>query len=655
MPSIVRDALVFIPPHARGRWVMLIVLGIVVSALEAGAAVAVFSLVQIMANPSGMSTGSVGLMIAHGLETLGLANDPLTLTCAIAVFYVLKNLVSGFALYQQAQVPLMNGGRFARALFAAYLHAPYAFHLRKNSSEIQRNVGVAADQVFRVALFSLVVIASEVLTIVGLMIVPLVIAPVPTLLAIAFLGILTLLIYGVTQGRLYRWGKEIQSLSKGLLQMVQQTLEGLKEIIVLGRSSHFIAAYGRDRMRYARINALNTTMSQLPRLVLETSLVMMVAVVVFATTLTSGHTEIVPLLGLYAYAGFRAMPSLNRILVSIQAVRFSRPAMRDVYADFSALSKQSGPAADGAAKQPLRFERELVLNDVAFTHAGADRATLHGINLSIVRGSSIGIVGDTGAGKSTLLDVILGLLEPQQGRISVDGVDVATHLEEWRLNIGYVPQMTFILDDTFRRNIAFGIPDSEIDEARIAAITRMAQLEDVIAGLPHGLDTRLGERGVRLSGGQRQRVAIARALYRNPKVLILDEATSALDDRTELVSVRSRSAPVGGDDIDRRRAPPQYGAPLRSRRRHGAGHDRRSGALRRPHGKQRRLSSHRRGRLRPTRTGGGRPGMNDMATGPAVPDFQMPTREIERLPAPFVRRRVPCRASNLRLLLSKPR
>jgi ATP-binding cassette, subfamily B, bacterial PglK len=239
--------------------------------------------------------------------------------------------------------------------------------------------------------------------------------------------------------------------------------------------------------------------------------------------------SLVPTLGLFAAAAFRLMPSVNRMLASIQGIRFGLPAIDSVHRE---LSMDAGtPHRDQA--QPISFEREVVARAVSFTYPGKSTPALDGVSLFLRKGQSLGLIGPSGSGKSTLVDVMLGLLPAQSGEILVDGVDIRSNLRGWQNLIGYVPQTIYLTDDTLRRNIAFGVPSSQIDEAAVDRAIRLAQLEDFVLSLDLGLDTVVGERGVRLSGGQRQRIGIARALYHDPPVLVLDEATSALDTDTE--------------------------------------------------------------------------------------------------------------------------
>ena len=240
--------------------------------------------------------------------------------------------------------------------------------------------------------------------------------------------------------------------------------------------------------------------------------------------------SLVPVLGLFAVSAFRLMPSANRLLNATQSVRFSFPAFINLYKEFCLLDETKSLKE----YSPLPFKKALVLDGVDFYYPLTEETlVLKEISLSIKQGESIGFIGSTGAGKSTLVDIILGLLMPVAGVVKVDGVDIRTNLRGWQDKVGYVPQSIFLTDDTIRRNIAFGLSHDNIDEVAVVGALRAAQLEQFVNSLPEGLDTLVGEGGVRLSGGQRQRIGIARALYHNPSVLVLDEATSALDIATE--------------------------------------------------------------------------------------------------------------------------
>jgi len=331
-----------------------------------------------------------------------------------------------------------------------------------------------------------------------------------------------------------RWGAQQQELKKTILQNLHQSLGGLKEVKVLGREHFFYHIFARRQGTLIRVHSRYATVTMVPRLLIETVFVCgMLLVIVLVTREGRDALDLVSLLGLYAYAGFRIIPSAYRIMLGVSTIRHGTAAVNHVYNDFMAFEPDL-PVAGGAANgEDLSFTDRLVLDEVSYAYDVADAPVLQEVSLTIRRGESIGIVGPTGVGKSTLIDLVLGLLPPSSGHILVDGKDVFSAVQSWRRKIGYVPQSIFLTDDTLRRNIAFGLEDTEIDAQKLQAAVRMAQLEKFVATLPRGLETVVGERGVRLSGGQRQRVGIARALYHEPEILVFDEATSALDNQTE--------------------------------------------------------------------------------------------------------------------------
>jgi ABC-type multidrug transport system fused ATPase/permease subunit len=239
--------------------------------------------------------------------------------------------------------------------------------------------------------------------------------------------------------------------------------------------------------------------------------------------------SILPALGLFTAAAFRIMPSVNRVLSGVQSLRYGLPVIDVVHAELNLVM----PKVVFSSKLVTPFREVIELSQISYTYPASAEAALKDISLTIQRGESVGFIGTSGAGKSTLVDILLGLLTPDTGKVRVDGQDIQTNLRNWQDQIGYVPQSIFLTDDTLRSNVAFGLPTDQIDEAAIWRAIYSAQLEQFVKELPLGLDTLVGERGVRLSGGQRQRIGIARALYHDPAVLVLDEATSALDTATE--------------------------------------------------------------------------------------------------------------------------
>jgi ATP-binding cassette, subfamily B, bacterial PglK len=360
----------------------------------------------------------------------------------------------------------------------------------------------------------------------------LVVAPLGAVVVAAVFGLPSWLYHRLTDARLMRWGNARQRNERLRMQVLQQGLGGVKELLLLGRERDCIAQYERHDAGCAGAISHHQLLQQLPRLGLEFLAVCALAALVLVI-LAGGHPveSLLPVLGLFAAAAFRLLPSANRVINALQSIRYSLPAIRVVH-DEVALSRATlRPAATPAGE--VRFHDALSLERVSFSYPGAPVAALHEIDMRIPFGSCVGFIGGSGAGKSTLLDVILGLQAPTSGVVRADGTDIRQNLRSWQALIGYVPQSIFLTDDTLRRNVAFGLADEEIDDKAVRRAVSAAQLEEFIATLPAGLETTVGERGVRLSGGQLQRIGIARALYHDPQVLVLDEATSALDTTTE--------------------------------------------------------------------------------------------------------------------------
>jgi ATP-binding cassette subfamily C protein len=397
------------------------------------------------------------------------------------------------------------------------------------------------------ALRPTVKIVSEGTLVVGILAVLVIASPLATLLAFGLLAPLVGGMLKVVRPRAKRLGRANQEMARATLQALQQSLHGMRDIKVLGRERYFHRVFHGGRLRLARARYLHHTLRTIPRAVTETTLVLIVAAFFAVTVATQGSaTGALPVLGVFAYAALRLKQPVNELTAAVNAIRFAGPALQDVEEDLAQGTHAVTVAQhEDARPEPLPFEREIQLSAVRFRYEDAEDDSLRDIDLTIARGDSIGLVGPTGGGKSTLADILLGLLEPTEGDVLVDGVDIRGRTRAWQCNVGMVPQSVFLVDDTIRRNIALGVPDAAIEEAQLQTVIDAAQLHDVIASLPHGLDTIVGERGVRLSGGQRQRVAIARALYHDPPVLVFDEGTSALDNPTEAALLETLSALQG--------------------------------------------------------------------------------------------------------------
>lgn len=456
--------------------------------------------------------------------------------------FAFKTLFLAFFAWRQADFIAKIQSDVSQRLFEGYMRQPYTFHLQRNSAELIRNTLSHASSIggsIRQALL----LVMETLVMIGISIILLAVEPLGAVFVMSVLGLFSWSFNRLTRGYMLRWGETYQSHEVLRIQHVQQGLGGVKDVKLLGRESDFFTQYGFHNVGSARIQKCQTTMNALPRLFLElNAIVALAALVIVMVSQGKPIDTVLPVAGLFVAAAFRIMPSVNRLLGVFQTIRFSLPVINTLHDEFQLLNAIKVPQAG----KLLSFKNTLGLEKVNFQYPSTEASALMNINISIPWGASVGFIGSSGAGKSTLVDIILGLLTPTSGVVKVDGVDIQTSLRGWQDQIGYVPQFIYLTDDTLRRNIAFGLHPDQVNEEAVCHAIRAAQLENFVKELPKGLDTIVGERGIRLSGGQRQRIGIARALYHDPAVLVLDEATSSLDLKTEC-SVMEEVKALSGD------------------------------------------------------------------------------------------------------------
>ena len=523
-------------PTPRIRWVILVVLALIVAVIEAlGAALIYVMLGLVSGNPDQVELPVIGRLVVRFPE-LSLEQLQVAAAIAVVVFFLVRAAVLVGQNYVQARVIHNAGARLATHLVRGYLAMPYLTHTQINSSELVRNAFDAVYNLVGQVVRPAVDVVSEALLVVAMLAFMLIVAPQSALVALLLLTPLIWLLQAVIQPRLKRLGRNSQEARRGALVSMQQAIGGVRDIRILGREDEFAAEFTRDRKRMARADYVRQSLSSIPRALIETGLVVVIAVVL-VIALLGGATQqqVVATIAVFAYAALRLQPSLRTIVKGLNDVRFGGAIIdnlaedRERVDDVLAAWRRQRRAPEIAA--PL--ERAIELEHVTFRYRDDAKPALRDVSLVIRRGEFIGICGPTGGGKSTLIDIITGLIPPTSGSVCVDGRALDEHPGWWYAQLGVVSQNIFLTDDTIRHNIAFGRPDAEIDEALLQRAIERAQLTDVIDQLPEGLDTFVGERGIRLSGGQRQRVAVARALYREPSVIIFDEGTSALDAATE--------------------------------------------------------------------------------------------------------------------------
>jgi ATP-binding cassette subfamily C protein len=530
MLELIRKLRYLLTPRERWQAGLLFVLMTGGAVLEMVGVGAIPAFVALLSDPEAARDLPVLGPQIEGLDEL--APETLVLYGALVLLavYLVKNSYLAVLSVIQSRYVFNRQVRIGGKLFAAYLHSPYPFHLQRNTAELLRNANTESMQVVGAGLMPLMMLTMEGLTVTAILLLLLAVEPLASLVALVILGGTTVLFLRLVRRRVQHHGEQIQYRYGKMIQAVNEGLGGIKVTKVLGRERQFLQTYAAHAGLYARAGRVRQVLIEVPRLFLETAAVgglLGVAVLLLAQGRPS--TEIVPTLALLAVAVVRMLPSFNRITGAITMIRFGKFAVGVVHDDLRQLDR--GGAGDPAA--PLPFHEAIRLDDITYQYPGAAEPSLRGVSLEIPKGSVVGFVGPTGAGKTTLVDVILGLLDPTDGRVLVDGRDLHGREAAWQRQAGYVPQDVYLADDTIRNNVAFGLADADIDETALWRAVDAAQAREFVERLPGGLDTVVGERGVRLSGGQRQRLGIARALYHDPEVLVLDEATSALDHDTE--------------------------------------------------------------------------------------------------------------------------
>lgn len=449
----------------------------------------------------------------------------------LIVVFILKNAYIIFFRYIEARFVFNRYVTISHALYSHYMTAPYVFSLSRNTAELLRNITQDAHFVVNNVLDPSLKVLKDVIMLVGIFILLLLVEPWISLLVMLLLGGAGAFFLKSLKNRMRRHGKQAISDRKMMIQIVNEGLGGLKEITVLNREYWSIARFKKRLRSYANSQLFKNVTTGSTKPVIETMAVggmLLIALLLYMQG--RGLEVIIPILTLFGAATIRIMPALQGVISNYNTMRYFIHSVAPVHQDLigSVDSKVTQKKPD-----KLLFSNCIQFQSCSFRYPNTSAAAVSSIKLTIKKGEAVAFVGPSGAGKTTIVDMLLGLLEPNEGEIFVDGISIFQNTRGWQQNIGYIPQYIFLSDDTIRRNIAFGLPDNEIDDNKIQKTVVDAQLSDLIKDLDDGLDTIIGERGIRLSGGQRQRIGIARALYHNPSVLIMDEATSALDNITE--------------------------------------------------------------------------------------------------------------------------
>lgn len=450
----------------------------------------------------------------------------------IIFIYLFKNVYLAFEKNAIYKFSYNIQRQLSTRLLGAYMGEPYTFHLNKNVAELQRSMQEDTDM-FAKAMIHIMEMLAEICVCIAIGIYLFIVSQSITTVVIVLLLVCMYIFFRISRKYSQDLGKKNQEYKGNIYKWMNQGLGGIKEIKVLNRESYFVESYDTYFGKYVYGLRMGNLIRILPKYAIETVCMtgLLLAVIMKLFVGQKDIVEFVPQLAVFAVAAFRLMPSVGRINEHMANIQYANPSINLIYRDLKEVEEVMAEKKE--VKGTWKFERELQVRKVSYHYPDAEENVLTDVSFEIQKGSSVAFVGPSGAGKTTMVDIILGLLVPQYGKITADGLDVRKNVSLWQREIGYIPQTIYLSDDTIKNNIAFGVLEEEIDEAAVQEAIRKSQLYEFVDNLPNGVDTLVGDRGVRLSGGQRQRIGIARALYHDPEILILDEATSALDNETE--------------------------------------------------------------------------------------------------------------------------
>lgn len=545
--------LAYVLNKKQKRYVIVVMVVIVISSFfELLGVTAVLPFVQAVLAPEKIFASSFAKPFINFFHIA--TPQGLMLLCGggIIALYLFKNMYMLFSYYVQYDFATRVQRDLSIKMLKSYMSRPYEYFLSVNSSEILRGCSADTSYVYNILSY-LFTIVAEVLTIILIGCFIIVTEPWTALGILLLMGVVMLGMVMIFKPMAKRAGKADRMASALKSKAIYQTVTGIKEIYVMQRKRLFIQEYEKASDISRKAQRTNSLITNAPDRIIEGICVSgLVGIICIRLLMNSNMVEFVPKLAAFAMAAFKVLPSIGKIISRINGLVYCRPSLAEVYgitkdADeyerhYERYAKEHGEVKES---DDLQFENKLTIQNVVWQYENQKAPVLTDTTLEIKKGQSIALIGASGAGKTTLADIILGLLHPQRGTVLMDGIDVYAMPKTWARIVGYVPQSVFLIDDTVRNNIAFGLMEDMIKDEQIWEALERAQLKEFIFGLPNGLDTIVGERGVKFSGGQRQRIAIARALYNKPEILILDEATAALDNETETAVMESIDALQG--------------------------------------------------------------------------------------------------------------
>lgn len=529
------DELRYIFPRKQQIGLILLLVGIGMgTVLELLGVTAILPFIDVVMNPESIQRKAY---LRNAYEFLKFDSEVtfmIFLAFILIVVYVLKNLFLCLLYGLQYRFIFNNQKEIACRMLKCYMRQPYSFHLSHNSSDLIRNVSTDTNMMFR-GLLAILQTITEVAVCIALGVYLFILDKTITL-GVGIIAGGFLVLFGKSfKGYLTKIGTEDRKYNANITKWLMQSFGGIKETKIMEREEYFLDKFEYSYENYAKCEKRYCFLQAIPRPVIEAVCIGAILLVVIFKLMTGTQSNyFVTTLSVFAMAAFRLLPSVSRIANYLSIIMFNKPAIDAVYHDLKEIDRiEKENSEKKEDSEVLKIEKKIMIQNLSFRYPDSDKFVLENINMEIEKNQSVALIGPSGAGKTTLADIILGALQPTEGGVYIDGKNIQKNMAAWHKNIGYIPQTIFLMDDTIRNNIAFGVDEENIDEHRLWKAVEKAQLKDFIEDLDEGIETEIGEAGIRLSGGQRQRIGIARALYHDPEVLVLDEATSALDNDTE--------------------------------------------------------------------------------------------------------------------------
>ena len=491
---------------------------------------ALLPVISFVLDPNSVNDSQIFIFLSYYVENLNSEFIVYLMLLLIVLIYSFKTIFLVILISKQNTFLTKLKADLSSRLFSKYIYRSYSFHLKNNSSKLLKIIQVDVNHV-NVFLTQLITVIVESGLILSAVLTLIYIEPIGAISMGIFFTIASTLFFQLTKKRLGIWGKKMINLNENLSKNIIEGLNGIKAFKILGKEQEINNQFKKNNFSLAKIDSSHLTITQLPRFFLELiSIIGLTGFIILMFIQDKQTNQIISILSVFVAATFRMIPSINRVIASLQNFKYYEASLEIVYNEFKILNFDF--KIDNLNQERMMINKVLKIKDLCFKYS-ENKIILKKISFEILKGQTIGIIGESGSGKSSLVDIIIGLLKPNSGSVNVDGININSKLRSWQNNIGYVSQSIYLTDDSIIRNVALGVDDDQIDKKSVENSLESAQLKKFINTLPNGIHTKVGERGVQLSGGQRQRIGIARALYTSPEFLVFDEATSALDSETE--------------------------------------------------------------------------------------------------------------------------